>query len=77
MKLMRFEINTDKDQPRWSVSLRVLCQHKLTYFLMPIKGIEEYLVDPLGETIRITFMPAISGGHQIIEGERNLLSLPP
>ena len=59
-----------------SVSLRVLCQHKLTYFLTPIKGIEEYL-DPLDETINITFMPAISGGHQIIEGERNLLSLPP
>ena len=51
-------------------------EHKLTYFLRAILGIEEYL-DPLDETIKTTFIPAITGGHQVNEEERKLLSLPP
>lgn len=51
-------------------------QHKLTYFLRTIPGMEFHLV-PLEEVIRHNFIPAITGGHVVNDNERTLLSLPP
>ena len=51
-------------------------QHKLTYFLRTIPGLEVNLV-PLEEVIRHRFIPAITGGHLVNDAERILLSLPP
>lgn len=50
-------------------------QHKFTYFLRTISGIEEYL-SPLEEVIRHKFIPAITGGHIVNDNERRLLALP-
>ena len=51
-------------------------QHKLTYFLRTIPGMENYL-QPFEDVIRHHFIPAITGGHIVNDKERALLSLPP
>ena len=51
-------------------------QHKFTYFIRTIQGIEEYL-QPVEETIRHYLIPSITGGHICTDNERDLLSLPP
>ena len=51
-------------------------QHKLTYSLRTIPGIEKHL-SSLEESIRTYFIPAITGGHNVNDKERRLLSLPP
>ena len=51
-------------------------QHKFTYFLRTIPGIEDNLA-PLEEVVRHRLMPAILGGHLVNDDERALLSLPP
>ena len=51
-------------------------QHKLTYHLRTIPGMEDYL-QPFEDIIRHHFIPAITGGHVVNDKERSLLSLPP
>ena len=51
-------------------------QHKLTYFLRTIPGMENYL-QPFEDVIRHHFIPVITGGHIVNDKERALLSLPP
>ena len=51
-------------------------QHKFTYFIRTIQGIEEYL-QPIEETIRHYLIPSITGCHICTDNERDLLSLPP
>ncbi|XP_057308551.1 uncharacterized protein LOC130646905 [Hydractinia symbiolongicarpus] len=51
-------------------------QHKFSFFLRTIPGIEKYL-NPLEEIIRHRLLPAITGGHIVNDDERTLLSLPP
>ena len=51
-------------------------QHKFSYYLRTIPGIEIYLAE-VEHTIRHSFIPAITGGHIVTDDERTLLSLPP
>ena len=51
-------------------------QHKFSYYLRTIPGIENYLA-PVEETIRHRLIPAITGGHIVNDEERSLLALPP
>lgn len=51
-------------------------QHKLTYFLRTIPGIENYL-QPFEEVLRHQFIPAITGGHIVNDRQRSLLSILP
>ena len=50
-------------------------QHKFTYHLRTIPGIEEFLA-PLEECIRNVLIPSITGGHIVNDEERELLALP-
>ena len=49
---------------------------KLNYLMRTIPDIQEKMM-PLEELIRHEFIPAITGGHQCSEIERELLTLPP
>ena len=49
-------------------------QHKFTYFLRTIPGMEEY-IKPLDEMITNTFLPALCGSS-VSNAERDLMSLP-
>lgn len=51
-------------------------QHKFSYFLRTIPGIEDFLV-PVEQALRHQFIPEITGGHIVNDDERILLSLPP
>ena len=51
-------------------------QHRFTYFLRTIPGIEKHL-QPVEEIIKHRLIPAITGGHLVNENERMLMSLPP
>ena len=42
----------------------------------PLSSIEKHL-SPLDECIRTSFIPAITGGQNVNDEERRLLSLPP
>ena len=50
-------------------------KHKLTYILRTIPNISER-IRPLEDTLRNTFIPAITGGYACNDNERILLSLP-
>ena len=50
-------------------------KHKLTYILRTIPDISER-IRPLEDTLRNTFIPAITGGYACNDNERILLSLP-
>ena len=50
-------------------------QHKMTYFLRTIPGIEKQL-EKIDEVVRHKLIPAIIGGHIINDTERKMLSLP-
>ena len=50
-------------------------QGKLTFYMRTIKGIEQFL-QPIEDTIRNKFIPAISEGRHCSDDERELLSLP-
>ena len=51
-------------------------QHRFTYFLRTIPGIEKHL-QPVEEIIKHRHIPAITGGHLVNENEGMLMSLPP
>ena len=51
-------------------------RNKFTYFLRTIPDIQLYM-DPVEDTIRLKFIPAITGGHICTQLERVLLSLSP
>ena len=50
-------------------------QHKLTYFLRTISGIEEEL-KKVDQVVRHKLIPAIIGGHIIDDNDRLMMSLP-
>jgi hypothetical protein len=50
-------------------------QHKFTYFIRTIPNISN-LLQPIEQTIRNKFIPAITGGHYCSDEERELFSLP-
>ena len=64
-----------KTQPQAALSAYIHGeQHRFTYFLRTIEGIEDYLM-PLDDIITHTFIPAILG-TTISDTERELFALP-
>ena len=50
-------------------------KHKFTFFLQTVPDITDYLLW-IEETLRLCFIPAITGGHVCSDAERVLVALP-